>query len=77
MSIYKSWIAFAQPSGYSKSFNWNATAPAQMIETTIMLKPESEWREGMTKEKLIAELTEKLGRVSVCYFSRGYSSPLF
>jgi Cu/Ag efflux pump CusA len=48
-----------------------------MIETTIMLKPESEWREGMTKEKLIAELTEKLGRVSVCYFSRGYSSPLF
>jgi Cu(I)/Ag(I) efflux system membrane protein CusA/SilA len=38
-------------------------APAQMIETTIMLKPESEWRKGMTKEKLIAELTEKLGRV--------------
>ncbi|HEY1719041.1 MAG TPA: CusA/CzcA family heavy metal efflux RND transporter [Verrucomicrobiae bacterium] len=38
-------------------------APAQMIETTIMLKPESQWRAGMTKEKLIAELTEKLGRV--------------
>ena len=38
-------------------------APAQMIETTIMLKPESEWRQGMTREKLIAELTEKLGRV--------------
>ncbi|HEY3761149.1 MAG TPA: CusA/CzcA family heavy metal efflux RND transporter [Verrucomicrobiae bacterium] len=38
-------------------------APAQMIETTIMLKPESEWRPGMTKDKLIAELTEKLGRV--------------
>jgi Cu(I)/Ag(I) efflux system membrane protein CusA/SilA len=38
-------------------------APAQMIETTIMLKPESEWRKGMTKDKLIAELTEKLGRV--------------
>ena len=38
-------------------------APAQMIETTIMLKPESAWRPGMTKEKLIAELTEKLGRV--------------
>ena len=34
-----------------------------MIETTIMLKPESEWRAGMTKDKLIAELTEKLGRV--------------
>jgi Cu(I)/Ag(I) efflux system membrane protein CusA/SilA len=38
-------------------------APAQMIETTITLKPESEWRQGMTKEKLIAELTEKLGHV--------------
>ena len=38
-------------------------APAQMIETTIMLKPESEWRAGLTKEKLIAELTEKLGHV--------------
>jgi Cu(I)/Ag(I) efflux system membrane protein CusA/SilA len=38
-------------------------APAQMIETTIMLKPESQWRAGMTKEKLVAELTEKLGRV--------------
>jgi Cu(I)/Ag(I) efflux system membrane protein CusA/SilA len=38
-------------------------APAQMIETTIMLKPESEWRKNMTKDKLIAELTEKLGRV--------------
>jgi Cu(I)/Ag(I) efflux system membrane protein CusA/SilA len=38
-------------------------APAQMIETTIMLKPESDWRKDMTKEKLIAELTEKLGRV--------------
>src|SRR5471032_2109907 len=34
-------------------------APAQMIETTIMLKPESEWRAGMTKDKLIAELTER------------------
>ena len=38
-------------------------APAQMIETTIMLKPESAWRSGMTKEKLIAELTETLGHV--------------
>ncbi len=28
-------------------------APLSMIETTIMLKPESEWREGMTIEKLI------------------------
>jgi Cu(I)/Ag(I) efflux system membrane protein CusA/SilA len=31
-------------------------APLSMIETTIMLKPESEWREGMTVEKLTEEL---------------------
>ncbi len=31
-------------------------APMSMIETTIMLKPENEWREGMTPEKLIGEL---------------------
>ncbi|HEX9657058.1 MAG TPA: efflux RND transporter permease subunit [Bacteroidota bacterium] len=35
-----------------------ATDPAglDMIETTIMLKPESEWRQGMTVEKLIDEM---------------------
>jgi Cu(I)/Ag(I) efflux system membrane protein CusA/SilA len=31
-------------------------APISMIETTIMLKPESEWRPGMTPEKLVDEL---------------------
>ncbi len=58
-------------------------APVEMIETTIMLKPEfiptnrtflgfikipttvrnPEWRDGMTKEKIIGELTEKLTQV--------------
>ncbi len=38
-------------------------APVEMIETTIMLKPVSEWRADMTKDKLIAELTEKLTQV--------------
>jgi Cu(I)/Ag(I) efflux system membrane protein CusA/SilA len=38
-------------------------APVEMIETTIMLKPESLWRPGMTKEKLIAELEDKLARM--------------
>ena len=37
-------------------------APVEMIETTIELKPESEWRPGMTQEKLIAELTGKLSQ---------------
>jgi len=31
-------------------------APLTMIETTIMLKPEEEWRPGMTVEKLTQEL---------------------
>lgn len=38
-------------------------APTEMIETTIMLKPESEWRGGMTREKLIAEMTAALRNV--------------
>lgn len=35
-------------------------APLTMIETTIQLKPKSEWREGMTLEKLKKELDEKV-----------------
>jgi Cu(I)/Ag(I) efflux system membrane protein CusA/SilA len=31
-------------------------APLSMIETTIQLKPESEWRPGMTTDKLIEQL---------------------
>jgi len=58
-------------------------APVEMIETTIILKPEylttnktllgfiswptvvrnPEWRDGMTKEKLVSELSEKLTQV--------------
>ncbi len=38
-------------------------APVEMIETTITLKPASEWRAGMTREKLIAEMTAKLQQV--------------
>jgi len=50
-------------------------APTEMLETTIMLKPEyipngrwrmkrnPAWREGMTVEKLKAELTEKMKEV--------------
>ena len=32
------------------------SAPLEMIETTIQLKPDSEWRPGMTMEKIIDEL---------------------
>jgi Cu(I)/Ag(I) efflux system membrane protein CusA/SilA len=35
-------------------------APVEMIETTVMLKPRSEWRAGMTKEKLVAEMNKAM-----------------
>ena len=35
-------------------------APLEMFETVINLKPESEWRSGMTVDKLIAELDKAL-----------------
>lgn len=35
-------------------------APLEMFETTINLKPESEWRPGMTVDKLIAEMSSAL-----------------
>jgi Cu(I)/Ag(I) efflux system membrane protein CusA/SilA len=35
-------------------------APLSMVETTITLKPKEQWRKGMTWDKLIAEMDEKL-----------------
>ncbi len=35
-------------------------APLGMLETIITFKPQSEWREGMTHEKLMAEMEEAL-----------------
>ena len=35
-------------------------APLSMIETTILLKPESEWRPGMTPDRLIAEMDDAI-----------------
>ena len=35
-------------------------APLEMFETVINLKPESEWRPGMTTDKLIAEMDKAL-----------------
>ncbi len=35
-------------------------APLSMIETTITLKPEDQWRPGMTSKKLIAEMNEAI-----------------
>lgn len=35
-------------------------APISMIETIILLKPQKEWREGLTKEGIINELNSKM-----------------
>jgi Cu(I)/Ag(I) efflux system membrane protein CusA/SilA len=35
-------------------------APFSMMETTVVLKPESAWRDGMTYERLINEMNERL-----------------
>ena len=35
-------------------------APLTMIETTVLLRPKSRWRNGMTKDKLVAEMDNAL-----------------
>ena len=35
-------------------------APLEMVETTVQFKPRDEWREGMTMDKLIEELDQRL-----------------
>jgi Cu(I)/Ag(I) efflux system membrane protein CusA/SilA len=36
-------------------------APLNMVETVVTLKPESEWRKGMTWESLLTEMNTKVG----------------
>lgn len=43
-----------------RAYTATDNAPISMIETIIVLKPRSKWREDMTKEKLIAEMNEKI-----------------
>src|SRR5262249_58133676 len=40
-------------------------APVNMNETIVHLKPPSQWRPGMTREKLIAEMDAKLAMPGV------------
>ncbi len=48
-------------------------APVSMIETTILLKPQSQWREGMTKPQLIAEMNDAL---QVTGYVNSWSQPI-
>ena len=38
-------------------------APVAMIETTVMLKPRSQWRDGMTRDRLVAEMNQSMQMV--------------
>lgn len=48
-------------------------APISMIETIIILKPHSQWREGLTREELIAEMDQKLQIPGV---TNGWTMPI-
>ena len=49
-------------------------APVEMIETTIMLKPESQWPAGTTKASIIADLSAKL--MNVPGYVPGFLQPI-
>ncbi|AYO56864.1 metal transporter [Chryseobacterium sp. 6424] len=48
-------------------------SPISMIETIILLKPQSEWRDGLTKDDLINELNAKLQIPGV---TNGWTMPI-
>lgn len=48
-------------------------SPISMIETIILLKPKSEWRDGMTKDDIINELNSKLQIPGV---TNGWTQPI-
>lgn len=56
-----------------RAYTATDNAPMSMIETIILLKPKHQWRDGMTKEKLIAELNEK---VSIPGVVVGWTQPI-
>lgn len=48
-------------------------APLSMFETVIVLKPESEWRPGVTRESLIAELN---GAIQIPGLTNAWTMPI-
>ncbi|QDG50543.1 efflux RND transporter permease subunit [Persicimonas caeni] len=48
-------------------------APVSMIETIVILKPEDEWRDGVTKDDIISELDQKL---QIPGMSNGWTQPI-
>lgn len=56
-----------------RAYTATDNAPMAMIETIVVLKPKSKWREGMTKEKLITEMNE---RVDIPGVVVGWTQPI-
>ncbi|PWB90077.1 CusA/CzcA family heavy metal efflux RND transporter [Methylocystis sp. MitZ-2018] len=50
-------------------------APLEMVETVINLKPEDQWRSGMTPEKLIAEMNQAL-KTNMPGFTNAWTMPI-
>ena len=56
-----------------RAYTATDNSPMSMIETIVVLKPKSKWRDGMTKEKLIAEMNE---RVQIPGVVVGWTQPI-
>ena len=56
-----------------RAYTATDNAPVSMIESIVVLKPQSEWRKGMTTEKLISELNEK---VQIPGVTSGWTQPI-
>lgn len=56
-----------------RAYSATDNAPMSMIESIIILRPKSEWRDGMTTEKLIAELNSK---VQIPGVTSGWTQPI-
>ena len=48
-------------------------APVEMIETTVMLKPRSQWRPGLTKDALIDEMNRAM---TIVGYSNSWTQPI-
>lgn len=56
-----------------RAYTATDNAPISMIESIIVLKPGSEWRPGMTREKLIEEMDKKIRIPGV---TAGWTQPI-
>lgn len=56
-----------------RAYTATDNAPMSMIESMIILKPKSQWRDGMTTEKLITELNDK---VQIPGVTNGWTQPI-